>query len=70
MNTHDVRTHYTHILADDGKLIKQKEQPMGMLLLILVSSFVIGAIPIIYGSMLDSSSTQAPTVPHEATLWQ
>ncbi|ACK66472.1 hypothetical protein PCC8801_2462 [Rippkaea orientalis PCC 8801] len=70
MNTHDVRTHYTYVLTNDGRLHKEKEHPMAMVLLIFFGSLVIGAIPLIYGSMLDFSSSQVPTVPHEATLWE
>ncbi len=70
MNTHDFGTHHTHVLANDGTLTKQKEHPWVMMILIFCGSLILGSIPVIYGSMLASSSTQAPTVPHEATLWQ
>lgn len=69
MNIHDLRNSQNHVVATNGTLRKQKENPVMMVILVVLGSFVLGSLPLIYGFNLSSSSTQAPTVPHEGTLW-
>ena len=71
MNLHDLSHQQNCIVATHGTLGKaKKENPTAMMiLLVILGSFVLGAIPLFYGFTLPSSSPQAPTVPHEGTLW-
>ncbi len=69
INIHDLSNSQNHVVATNGTLGKQKDNPMMIVLIVVLGSFVLGSIPLIYGFNLASSSTQAPTVPHEGTLW-
>ncbi|MEA5534612.1 hypothetical protein [Crocosphaera sp. XPORK-15E] len=69
MNIHDLSRYQNQIVPTNGTIGKQKENPVMMVLLVVLGSFVLGSLPIIYGFNLTSSSTQTPTVPHEGTLW-
>ncbi|MDJ0732225.1 MAG: hypothetical protein QNJ33_19790 [Crocosphaera sp.] len=69
INVHDHNNQQNHVVATKGTLRKQKENPVIMLLLVVLGSFALGSLPLIYGFTLTSSSTEAPTVPHEGVLW-
>lgn len=71
MNLHDLSRQQNCIVATHGTLGKaKKENPTMMILLVILGSFVLGSIPLFYGFTLSSASPQAPTVPHEGTLWR
>ena len=69
INVHDHSNQQNHVVATNGTLSKQKENPVMMVFLVVLGSFVLGSVPLIYGLNLTSSSSQAPTVPHESVLW-
>ncbi|MEA5508766.1 hypothetical protein VB715_03225 [Crocosphaera sp. UHCC 0190] len=69
VNIHGLSHDQNQIVATNGNLRHRKENPVMMILLVVLGSFVLGSLPIIYGFNLASSLTQAPTVPHEGTLW-
>ena len=69
INVHDHSNQQNHVVATNGTLHNQKENPVMMVLLVVLGSFVLGSLPLIYGFNLTSSSTEAPTVPHEGVLW-
>jgi hypothetical protein len=41
-----------------------------MVMMIILGSFVIGAIPLMYGSTTTTDSQQNPLIPAEAQLWR
>ncbi|MGK7940436.1 MAG: hypothetical protein AB4062_09880 [Crocosphaera sp.] len=69
INVHDDSNQQNHVVATNRTLHKQKENPVMIVLWVLLGSFVLGSLPLIYGFNLTSSSTEAPTVPHEGVLW-
>ncbi len=69
VNIHELKNAKNQIVATNGTLHKHKDNPLMMILLVVLSSFVLGSLPIIYGFTLTSSSTETPTVPHEGVLW-
>ncbi|ACB50562.1 hypothetical protein cce_1212 [Crocosphaera subtropica ATCC 51142] len=69
VNIHELKNAKNQVVATNGTLRKQEENPLMMILLVVLGSFVLGSLPILYGFMLTSSSTEAPTVPHEGVLW-
>lgn len=66
-NIHDLDHQRDQVIVTHGTLHQEKENPILMVLLILVSSFILGSIPFIFGLTLPSS--QMPTVPHQGILW-
>lgn len=72
MNTQEFGNNgQSHFISSEGSqaLIREHAHPIRMLLLIVLGSFVLGSIPIIYGSTLAQTQTQAPAIPGEAGLW-
>ncbi|MDJ0509088.1 MAG: hypothetical protein QNJ64_07525 [Crocosphaera sp.] len=69
INVHDHSNQQNRVVATNGTLRKQKENPVMTVLLVLMGSFVLGSLPLVYGFNLTSSSTEVPTVPHEGVLW-
>ncbi|WP_107666214.1 hypothetical protein [Cyanothece sp. BG0011] len=69
VNIHELKNAKNQIVATNGTLRKHKDNPVMIILLVVLSSFVLGSLPLIYGFLFTSSSTEAPTVPHEGVLW-
>ena len=50
-------------------LVQYQLPPVKMLLLIVIGSFAMGLIPILYGSTVAQIQNQAPTTLGEAGVW-
>ena len=58
-------------LKNNAEFSQHQQYNLRMISLTVFTSFVLGAIPIIYGSRLTPESSQnAVTVPGEGTLWK
>ncbi len=63
--------HLGRHIENNGELSQHPQHNIRTIFLVVFASFVLGAIPITYGSRLTpESSQQAVTVPGEATLWK
>ncbi|MEL4894231.1 hypothetical protein [Crocosphaera sp. Alani8] len=69
INIHELKDGKNQIVATKGTLRKPKDNAVMTIFLIVLSSLVLGLLPLIYGFTLTSSSSKPPTVPHESILW-
>ncbi|MDY6937236.1 MAG: hypothetical protein SWY16_06175 [Cyanobacteriota bacterium] len=56
-----------HIVHNTG--IHTESSGRGSIVLMVIASFVLGFVPIVWGSALMADNSNAPTVPGEGTLW-
>ncbi|EAZ92589.1 hypothetical protein [Crocosphaera chwakensis] len=69
VNIHELKNAKNEVVSTNGTLRKPQENPLMMIFLVVLGSFVLGSLPIIYGFTMTSSSTPVTTVPHEGVLW-
>ena len=69
INIHELKNSRNNLVATNGTLQESTNNPITRVLLVVLGSFVLSSLPIIYGLTLTSSSIEAPTVPHEGILW-
>ncbi|MBE9041218.1 hypothetical protein IQ235_10550 [Oscillatoriales cyanobacterium LEGE 11467] len=53
----------------DGAGIRTESSGRSSIVLVVLASFVLGFVPIVWSSTLMSANSDAPTVPGEGTLW-
>ncbi len=56
-----------HLASNAG--IARESSGRGSIVMVVLASFVLGFIPIVWSSMLMASNAEAPTVASEGTLW-
>ena len=56
-----------HLAGNAG--IARESFGRGSIVMVVLASFVLGFIPIVWSSMLMASNAEAPTVASEGTLW-
>ena len=56
-----------HLAGNIG--VSRESSSRGSIVTVVLASFVLGFIPIVWGSMLMASNAEAPTVAGEGTLW-
>lgn len=69
VNIHELKNAKNDVISTNRNLPKEKDNPVMMILLVVLGSFVLGSLPILYGFTMTSSSTETITVPHESVLW-
>ena len=69
VNIHELKNAQNQVIATNGTLRNHQDNPLIIVFWVLLGSFVLGSLPIIYGFTLTSSSTETPTVAHESVLW-
>ena len=70
MNAKDLNSHrHAYVMRDNSSKSQSKNGRISIIASIILSSFLLASIPIIYSFTSASTQPQQTTVPGEGTLW-